>query len=190
MTDEERYLELYKPEKLKLTGGPSEVRLIDIQPGALSEPLSITLERHIIRSTNDYIALSYHWGDPKEARVKVPCNGQDIAITRNLHEALTYIRMPHNPVRIWADALCINQQDDQEKNVQVGRMDQIYQRASCVVVWLGLPADDSDLVFQMARTVRPRIEKIDRESYTDRQARAVDALKRRHWFNRIWVVQE
>ncbi len=73
MTDEELYAELYKPQTLKLSGDPSQIRLLNIPPGTPSDPLSITLELRTM--SNRFYALSYHWGDPQAPRVKVPCNG-------------------------------------------------------------------------------------------------------------------
>ena len=38
---------------------------------------------------------------------------------------------------VWADAICINQQDLLEKNSQVAMMRSIYQTSEQVIVWLG-----------------------------------------------------
>jgi hypothetical protein len=48
---------------------------------------------------------------------------------------------------IGADAICINQNDVVERNHEVLRMLDIYQRAHLVRIWLGDAADDSDLAF-------------------------------------------
>jgi hypothetical protein len=56
-----------------------------------------------------------------------------------------------NAVLIWitlgADAICINQNDVVERNHEMLRMLDIYQRAHLVRIWLGGAADDSDLAF-------------------------------------------
>ncbi|KAI0134396.1 hypothetical protein BJ170DRAFT_609667 [Xylariales sp. AK1849] len=39
--------------------------------------------------------------------------------------------------RIWADALCIDQEDSKEKGSQKSAMTRIYRGASLVLVWLG-----------------------------------------------------
>lgn len=49
------------------------------------------------------------------------------------------------PLLIWADALCINQDDEEEKGKQVQSMRLIYQSATEVSVWLG-PEDDSSAI--------------------------------------------
>lgn len=44
-------------------------------------------------------------------------------------------------MRIWIDAICINQSDDAEKSVQVAMMADIYAGAKNVIVWLGEGTD-------------------------------------------------
>jgi hypothetical protein len=48
-------------------------------------------------------------------------------------------------VPIWADGICINQDDYIKQAQQVRMMDAIYQQATFVTVWLGEPSADSDL---------------------------------------------
>ena len=38
---------------------------------------------------------------------------------------------------IWIDAICIDQTNQRERNLQVNLMGEIYHRARAVVVWLG-----------------------------------------------------
>jgi hypothetical protein len=44
----------------------------------------------------------------------------------------------------WYDALCINQEDTQERNHQVNQMGQIYGEADCVITWLGPVVPEED----------------------------------------------
>lgn len=55
----------------------------------------------------------------------------------NLERALRYLRLEKQHRTLWIDALCINQQDDAEKKVQIQRMDFLYANASAVRIWLG-----------------------------------------------------
>ena len=55
-------------------------------------------------------------------------------MTQNLFGGLQRIRNPSEPIRIWVDALCINQSDLAEQSAQVAHMDQIYANTSPVVV--------------------------------------------------------
>jgi hypothetical protein len=53
------------------------------------------------------------------------------------------------PMRFWVDAICINQNDMNERTEQVYRMGDIYSMASRVWIWMGLPSkvlsEDPDL---------------------------------------------
>ena len=82
-----------------------------------------------------FAALSYCWGNLSD-KASITVNGQEVRVTVNLHSALKRLR-EERVQRIWVDALCINQQDDEERSYQVKRMDTIFQQANQVVVWLG-----------------------------------------------------
>lgn len=91
----------------------------------------------------EYTALSYTWGNDTPLRT-ILIKGQQFEIITNLHDALTELRQKHKPVRLWIDAICINQKEDSEKNEQVIQMIDIYKAATSVFAWLGCAADDSD----------------------------------------------
>jgi hypothetical protein len=48
------------------------------------------------------------------------------------------------PRLLGADAVCINQQDNDEKALQVPLMSRIYRQAQQVIVWLGDDETDSE----------------------------------------------
>lgn len=58
-------------------------------------------------------------------------------IGRNLHEALDQLWRLGTRHSWWIDALCINQQDMDERNHQLLLMGDIYARANFVIAWLG-----------------------------------------------------
>lgn len=60
-----------------------------------------------------------------------------IAVTESLHVALRYVRRKKERLVLWADAICINQDDNQEKNHQVALMSKIYSYAEETLIWLG-----------------------------------------------------
>jgi len=115
-------------------------------------------------------------------------------------------------VRLWVDAICINQDDLEERSLQVAQMGQIYASAGKVVVWLG-PADpfsDMALVIIMDFVLRLRDlaaqggpnpmnydadddalwAKIGRPSFTNIEANLINRFFGYHWFARTWVIQE
>lgn len=89
-----------------------------------------------------YSALSYVWGDPAITRT-VLVNGERVNVTTNLASALEHapkhLEGANVAPRLWADALCINQDDPNEKNHQVPFMKDIYSQAEIVICWLGPP---------------------------------------------------
>ena len=87
-------------------------------------------------SSLDYEALSYTWGTPDDLGFRVWVNGVHVAVRRNLLAALRVLRRDKDRI-LWIDALCINQEDLDERNQQVGIMGDIYAKARQVVGWLG-----------------------------------------------------
>ena len=65
------------------------------------------------------------------------CNHKAISVTRNLMDALHRFRRPDASRVLWADAICINQDDVEERGSQVQLMARIYSEASRVLIWLG-----------------------------------------------------
>nr|RBR00959.1 hypothetical protein FVER53263_20340 [Fusarium verticillioides] len=120
------------------------IRLLILQPSA--SPLT-KLEGSLHPISLDlrpaYLALSYVWGDAKNTQ-SMAVDGHEVAVTVNLAYALRCARLPDKPVVIWADALCIDQANDEEKSVQIQLMGAIYQNAYKVLAWLGASDHDSD----------------------------------------------
>jgi hypothetical protein len=65
------------------------------------------------------------------------CNHKSVSVTRNLVEALRTFRHTRKSRVLWADAICINQQDLEERSLQVQLMTRIFSDASRVLIWLG-----------------------------------------------------
>lgn len=74
---------------------------------------------------------------------KIVCNDSELTVVGELFGALRYIRDDETALRIWIDAICINQDDLQERAEHVNIMGQIYQNASMVRVWLGGATGDA-----------------------------------------------
>jgi hypothetical protein len=84
----------------------------------------------------EFEALSYCWGDGSE-KPWIVCDEHVVAIGVNLVEALFYLRVEGEDRSIWVDALCINQEDLNERSIQVAEMARIYQRAQRVIAFIG-----------------------------------------------------
>lgn len=131
----------------RISNSEDTIRVLVLEPylGPVNEnaPVKCRLEECLIPEavTPDreaYEALSYCWGDAAAQKI-IECDGHPVHVTQSLHSALLQLRRGafDGPRRIWADAICINQQDLEEKSQQVRMMGRIYRRASNVLVWLG-----------------------------------------------------
>ncbi len=63
----------------------------------------------------------------------------------NLGLALKRLRHPEQSRVLWIDAVCINQDDIQERSQQVAMMGDIYKQASRVLTWIGEPSPPKDI---------------------------------------------
>ncbi|KAH8807778.1 heterokaryon incompatibility protein-domain-containing protein [Xylogone sp. PMI_703] len=118
------------------------IRLIVLKPGKADERIKCTIITAKLVNTPKYEAVSYTWGS-SDKLVVIWCDRKKLEVTLNLYTALRTFRHPIQSRILWADAICINQQDIPERNAQVRLMRQIFQRASRVLAWLG-PEDRRD----------------------------------------------
>ena len=113
-----------------------------------------------------YDALSYSWGMNEDGNssqdYELFIHGNRQWITRNLSEGLRRIRVCDKPIRIWIDAVCINQQDDVERSVQVAMMADIYARAEKIFVWLGNGTEEKEdlVMLDLLERIKKRTEQI------------------------------
>jgi hypothetical protein len=162
----------------------NSIRLIEILPSSLGKD---TIECKLTHATTEskYFCLSYVWGSIDDSRT-ITINGKPFIVRQNLWEFLKAandlaieshpiaVNVPRVPVAcLWIDALCINQDNVYEKNQQVQRMGEIYEKAQFVVSWLGKNFEVS-LFLKSLRT------EIDRTTTFCRNA----------YWQRAWVTQE
>ena len=131
-------------------------------------------------------ALPYVWGTSEE-RNTLWLDGAPIRITTNLGSALRHLRPEFQPRRLWVDAICINQADNQEKSSQVGHMRHIYAKAARVIVWLGEGDEETDKVIELL--AKSKVIEIDDNTWGDHLP-GLMKLFRSSWWSRIWVFQE
>jgi hypothetical protein len=124
---------IYRP----LKSHTRTIRLVKIEtPEYDGARLRCQLVHRAFDQTPTYYALSYRWGD-ESAQKRIILNGSKFPVRRNLYDALRFLQNRDEDVLIWIDAICINQDDFEERSQQVRIMHLIYQRATKVVVWLG-----------------------------------------------------
>lgn len=162
-----------------------------------------------------YKALSYTWGGGKhkqggpESRVLI--DKHEFGVSENLFSALRQIRRGNQEVTIWIDAICINQKDKKEKGHQVKQMGDIYKGAEEVLIWLGPGDHDIETLMKSVTWVdgkateaqalgnttdwmslcRRFMHQLPPDLGIGADAReALAELLRRHWFERVWILQE
>ena len=179
-----------------------EIRLLTFQFSNSSSPQILLKLCQVSLSTHPaYQALSYVWGNEPSVH-SITINGQSVLVRPNLYSALLELPKQFPDLNLWIDALCINQEDIDERNHQVLRMGQIYSSAQRVLVWLGEADSNSDLAMQslrlwaatcralsegpdILRNLKLLMELFDKDAWT-----AICNLTARPWWRRIWVIQE
>ncbi|KAL8364729.1 hypothetical protein RB595_003828 [Gaeumannomyces hyphopodioides] len=149
--------------------------------------------------THPYEALSYVWGSERD-KLSIYIDGVEQFVRANLHYALSHLRDYFVERVLWIDAICINQDDNEERGQQVQSMAKIYAKANRVIVWLVDPLknapDEGDPVAddrmdngdQALEAIRAAAEEQRVDSTMDQKI--VLALLGREWFQRIWALQD
>jgi hypothetical protein len=194
--------------------GPGEIRLLSIV--SITEPslchvypwiprrrhLQLATKRVKLEDKPRFNAVSYVWGTGT-AHIQIPCNKSSLLFTSSTYWMLVHLSAYTN--LFWIDAICINQEDTDEKAAQIPLMRQIYAQADFVTLWMGAAnplteafMHDFPRVFQLLRT------------WTPTRGRRGDALWRgkewpgdddmfwdgyyyilgHEWFRRLWTFQE
>jgi Heterokaryon incompatibility protein (HET) len=139
----------YRP----LDSSKQEIRILEIvtasnKTNGIVSPLpSIECTVHTVSLLDKPVfnALSYVWGDANIIE-EIQVEGVTVPITTSLAIALKFVPghwknefrdRDISTFRIWADAICINQNDLDERAQQVQLMGHIYREAETVFSWLG-----------------------------------------------------
>jgi hypothetical protein len=133
-------------QSLSLGGVRRSIRILDITAELPDDDDGLYLscrQAHVnmrvvdIDDNPTFTALSYVWGISRSPSHSLICQGTHLPITSNCWSALYHLRKVFEPLSIWVDAVCINQQDEREKDTQIPLMGSIYSSASSMYAWLG-----------------------------------------------------
>jgi heterokaryon incompatibility protein (HET) len=113
-----------------------EIRLLELLPGRWTDPIACELSTVSLCGDPCYDALSYVWGNPKDT-LPITVGGKPFQATTTVRSALRRLRSYQDSRTLWVDAICINQEDREEKTQQVMLMRHIYSSAKSVQVYLG-----------------------------------------------------
>jgi hypothetical protein len=184
---------------------PDSIRLVRLHAGEQDTCIRLSLELARISEAPLYDALSYTWGDAGSDRI-VSINCQEVSIRTNLYAALKAIHGTKGSLTLWVDALCISQDDLEEKSHQVQMIGRIFRGARQVIAWLGPSTADIRLLF-FAASKLPTDTYIPEETLDDiRRAHdfrsqlprrelsvlrsALLTIHARDYWTRTWIVQE
>lgn len=151
----------------------------------------------------DFAALSYVWGDPQKTS-EIMLNRQVIKVQQSLEIALHALSTRADfsgRYKLWVDAICINQQDNQERSRQIRRMKHIYGDAREVIAWIGEEANNSDQAIDLLKALSDAGSKDCGEQLEERLREdpdylgfggwsALHDLMHREYWRRVWIIQE
>lgn len=124
---------LYQYDSL---AGPDSIRLVELLPLSDGEDIKICLHVTTLLDSPAYQTLSYEWGETIGTH-PIWCHGATLLVTSNLLAALERLRLPSLRRFLWIDAICINQEDLEERAQQVSIMGDIYKQCHKVLIWIG-----------------------------------------------------
>jgi hypothetical protein len=173
---------------------PRTIRLVRLE--SRERKVSCRLETVKLDEAPQFWAVSYTWGaEVKPMSLKITDSlGQDVGyipITKNCASAIEAL-IPMGVRYLWLDAVCINQSDKPEKQLQIPLMGEIYSQASLVAGHLY-----TDNIFPVGLLIHKMVQALANGKKFDMSYaasflifRALGELFRHPYFERAWIVQE
>lgn len=168
-------------------------RIFALEPSLNS---STPIKGRLIESEHDssikYEGVSWVWGDLTDTALII-IDGYYHHVRKNLYDALVCLRYADHERFLWADAICINMHDFDERRRQILIVPSIYQRAENVCIWLGGDTADSRRGMAFIREIDRLSDDLDdviRGLHSLDDWKALVSLMWRPLFSRLWVVQE
>lgn len=181
-----------------------EIRVLDLNRGTRGMPLVGSLRKVRLSNTDGYEPLSYTWEDydtvqPPDGNTKdyfhttlcLMDTGVCLNLTSNCAKALRSVRRSTTDRTIWVDAICVNQDDPEERSRQVDMMKDIYATAFTVLVYLGGESKDDDGSSNIAMSLLAQPDRLQQSYLLEGfETRSLKRLFERPYFQRMWIVQE
>jgi len=186
------------------------IRILYLEPGWGDDPISaelVILRLAPLQPKLDWEAVSYRW-DTSGQQKPIFLNGSTVLVAQNLQKMLGDLRLENEQRRLWIDAICIDQMNENEKSAQVPMMRLIYERARRVIIWLDCSdreneaiavykaaefiahREGQELITSSENSLRP-LRTVFRQHVADIEWNTpFHKVLKLHWFQRIWVVQE
>ncbi|KAF9697763.1 hypothetical protein EKO04_004210 [Ascochyta lentis] len=139
-----------------------DIRLVEVHQssGPSSIPVITIFEVAIHNAPPDchlippYDAISYTWGDALlEERIHIRHRDaldknrvETLVVRKNCADVLRQLSHFNTSKYYWIDAICINQEDKEERAQQVALMSDVFGQAQCVLACVGIHQDDSSFL--------------------------------------------
>ncbi|KAL3421654.1 hypothetical protein PVAG01_05810 [Phlyctema vagabunda] len=189
-------------------------RLTELAPGSSKAfvPKNDLVEKFVFRliggtdhngdDFNSYVTLSYCWGVSEEAPLADDPSDIPLPTSSTMFQAIKGERQSENE-GLWVDRVCIDQDNEVEKQISIGQMNLVYNRARVVVVALDDVMFSNDEVEAIA-AYTAEYEKSheiefktpfedDRPRYMSSRPVLVSAYLKiisSRWFERAWCFHE
>ncbi|GIZ40939.1 hypothetical protein CKM354_000425900 [Cercospora kikuchii] len=198
MLRRQEYRRLFQYEDLQ---SADTFRLLRLHAGR-GEKIQCSLDHFMldIDPSPLYTAISYTWGKDAALHQIYLQDGSVIKVRKNLYKALQAIRDAESDNLYWIDAICINQNSDQERNHQVKLMADINGKANKVLVWLQSSDEKADVTkafeyVHAAATYNQDDDSVYRylsrhQSRNEDDWRSVQRLCKLRYWTRKWIIQE
>ena len=174
-----------------------QIRLLHFFPlrlgrkGNLDAPMATIT--HKLGQTPKFAALSYCWGSSTRDCLLPMLTGEIVKITEHLGQIVREL-VQCGITDVWIDQICIDQDNLEEKSIQVAQMLHIYKAADEVLIHLG-PLSAPEKVARFVRDVAPRClqQGLPSTNLSPEDLACWFAFikaRKSSWFSRTWIVQE
>ncbi|RVX74328.1 hypothetical protein B0A52_01453 [Exophiala mesophila] len=162
--------------------------------------ITLSLGRVDLEDARDnYTAISYTWGTDKPKH-RVWIDGRYLMLRKNIWLFLKYYcdsDQKKMPTKLWADSICIDQENIAERGHQVMFMRDIFHGAANVVIWLAEASINSSLMELESYRWLDQMDQMGRADPVQYHAQ-LEKFKRQHvqpildhpYWRRLWVIQE
>ncbi|KAK4441900.1 heterokaryon incompatibility protein-domain-containing protein [Podospora aff. communis PSN243] len=175
--------------------GPEEFRLLCLHGSAdSSSPIRADLETYAFERCPEYETVSYAWGGEDDDTS--PCRPlfvgpywDPLALTKNCWSMLQALRPTRGVRLVWVDAICINQDNPEERAAQVAHMSLIYRECRRVISYLGPDLVSASRGFPRRQRLEESVTTGDVGLFIGGKVNFLKLIQRRY-FSRVWIIQE
>lgn len=178
-----------------------QIRLLRVRSGIFVVRCDLLARSRSWWSLPEYSAISWRWETLGTHTLDV--NGRDFGIGQTLFDALRDLVPLYGTAYFWIDAICIDQGNTAEKELQIPQMTAIYSNAKRVIACLGHEENPTELLdfigeldlYLFRRANRAAFPDLDRSEHFPfpeevTKWRRFQRLLEHEFWTRAWIIQE